>query len=64
MQRLGKVFIIVMLIIYCALLAAPAWSADTPRDETVMLALSSDIPTLDWHNHIQHVAHDHHVAPG
>ena len=52
MTRLLRMFIMSMLILYFGLLTTPAWSADAPRDETVILAFSSDIQTLDPHDHI------------
>ncbi len=52
MKRLRSVLIIGMIILTFGLLAVPAWSADAPRDETVIIAFSSDIQTLDPHDHI------------
>ncbi len=52
MKRLRSVYIMSILIVTLGLLAAPAWSADAPRDETVIIAFSSDIQTLDPHDHI------------
>lgn len=52
MTRLLRMFIMSMVILYFGLLTTPAWSADAPRDETVILAFSSDIQTLDPHDHI------------
>jgi hypothetical protein len=45
-------FIMSMLILYLGLLTAPAWPSDAPRDETVILAFSSDMQALDPHDHI------------
>jgi hypothetical protein len=61
MTRLLRMFIMSMLILYFGLLTAPAWSADAPRDETVILAFSSDIQTLDPHDHPASGRH-HHVS--
>lgn len=52
MKRLRSICIMSILIVTLGLLAAPAWSADAPRKETVILAFSSDIQTLDPHDHI------------
>lgn len=52
MKRQRRLMIIGMILLICGLLAAPVWSADAPRDETVILAFSSDIQTLDPHDHI------------
>jgi hypothetical protein len=51
MTRLLRMFIMSMLILYFGLLTTPAWSADAPRDETVILAFSSDMQTLNPHDH-------------
>lgn len=49
MTRLRSGCVMSILIVTLGLLAVPAWSADAPREETVILAFSSDIQTLDPH---------------
>jgi hypothetical protein len=63
MQRLVKIFIIVMSIIYLALLAAPAWSVDAPTDGAVICAFSRHHQRLVPHDDILRLGPQRGVPP-